>query len=170
MSQDRIFLIGPMGAGKTVVGKKLAGLLHYDFYDSDQEVERKLGADIPWIFDLEGESGFREREAKVIGELTKLPKIVLATGGGCVMTPQNRQVLAARGLVVYLYVALDQQFERLMQSKHNHRPTLKNNDPRAFIEQMQLVREPLYRSIADMVYDTTSQNVDMIAEGIMKAL
>ncbi|GAG70993.1 unnamed protein product, partial [marine sediment metagenome] len=160
--------IGPMGAGKTAVGRVLAGILHYEFYDSDHEVEKQLGADISWIFDLEGESGFRKREAAVIDEFTQKDNIVLATGGGCVITKENRDVLIKRGFVVYLSISLEEQFERVKRSKH--RPLLLNDDPLAVLTQLSETREPLYNNTADLVYDTTSQKVPIIAQAIIDSL
>src|SRR3990167_2363771 len=106
MSSKNLFLIGPMGAGKSTIGKQLSRELKLDFYDSDQEIERRAGADIPWIFDVEGPEGFRLREEKIIEELTALPNIVLATGGGAVESSKIRSLLAARGTVIYLRASL----------------------------------------------------------------
>ena len=107
-----IFLIGPMGAGKSAVGRHLARTLHLSFVDSDDEIESRTGVDIPFIFEKEGEEGFRKREAAVIGDLSKIDGVVLATGGGAVVDPQNRSLLGGRGYVVYLYTTVDQQMSR----------------------------------------------------------
>ena len=124
-----LFLIGPMGAGKSAVGRQLARLLHLDFVDSDEEVERRTGVDIPFIFEKEGEAGFRKREAQAIDELSRRDGIVLATGGGAVVDPQNRNHLGARGFVVYLHTSVDQQLSRTRKGRE--RPLLANDDPRA---------------------------------------
>src|SRR5262245_40116904 len=123
-----IFLIGPMGAGKTSVGKLLAKILNYEFLDSDQVIEEQTGADIPWIFDIEGEEGCRNREMKVIDQLTRKTDIVLATGGGVVLREENRRNLAARGIVFYLSVGVDEQVLRTDRS-HN-RPLILNKNAR----------------------------------------
>ena len=128
MAEKRnIFLVGPMGAGKSTIGRHLADELHLDFYDSDQEIERRTGADIAWIFDLEGEDGFRKREETVINDLTDKQGIVLATGGGSIVTKAVRNRLSARGIVVYLQTTIDKQVARTQRDKR--RPLLQNNDP-----------------------------------------
>ena len=142
-----------MGAGKTSIGRHLAELAGLTFIDSDQEIEQQTGVTISWIFEIEGESGFRKREQAVIKKLTQLNGIVLATGGGCVLDEQNRELLKAGGIVVYLQVDLKTQFKRT-QLKKGTRPLLETEDPMKKLEELQQVRDPLYRTIAAKVYDT----------------
>ncbi|MGB1580077.1 MAG: shikimate kinase AroK [Nevskiales bacterium] len=168
MSQQNIFLIGPMGAGKTTIGKRLAQLLGMRFVDSDHEVEHRTGVDIPYIFEKEGEAGFRRREAEVIDELTQQQDLVLATGGGVVVTPENRQHLAARGLVVYLHTTVDQQLDRTRKS--NKRPLLQTANPRARLEALMAEREPLYREIADLVITTRGRYVRRLAQKVLREI
>ncbi len=153
---NRVFLVGPMGAGKTTIGRALARQLKLEFIDSDTEIEERTGADIPWIFDVEGEEGFREREQQVIEELTRRDGIVLATGGGAILRPANRNVLGARGFVVYLHTSVDQQVERT--SRDRRRPLLQTEDPRAVLEKLMAIRDPLYREIADYIIDTDGRS------------
>jgi shikimate kinase len=141
-----------MGAGKTTVGKRLAKLKGLRFVDSDQEIERRTGVDVAFIFEKEGEPGFRRREREVIAELTQEQGVVLATGGGAVNDSDNRRDLAARGFVVYLRTSVDQQLDRTRYSKH--RPLLQTGDPRQRLEELMAEREPLYREIADLVVNT----------------
>lgn len=147
-----IFLIGPMGAGKTTIGRLLAKCLKIEFLDSDREIEQRTGVDIPMIFEYEGEEGFRRREADAIQNLTRRSPIILATGGGSVLLPENRQVLAERGFVVYLKCSVDRQLERTL--KDCHRPLLQTDNPRARLEKLLTIRDPLYRQIADCTVDT----------------
>src|SRR5262245_30695155 len=149
MTQARgsnVFLIGPMGSGKTAVGKHLARLLSLDFYDSDVEIEQRTGVDIPYIFEKEGEAGFREREREVIDALTSLDNVVVATGGGAVLMPENRERLASRGCVVYLKTGIQQQLERTRHGRQ--RPLLYTEDPEARLKELMTHRAPLYESIA----------------------
>lgn len=165
----KLFLIGPMGAGKTTVGKRLAQLLSLPFFDADHELERRTGVDIPYIFEKEGEVGFREREAQLIAELTQLPELVLATGGGVVLREDNRAALKARGCVIYLHAPVAQQVVRTAQS--GKRPLLETGEPRAAIlTRLFAQREPLYRATAELVIDTTGQNARKIADQILAAL
>ena len=147
-----LFLVGLMGAGKSTIGRHLAKSLGRAFVDSDHEIEARTGASIPLIFDVEGEPGFRQREKKVIDELTLREDIVLATGGGAVLDPENRAHLRARGFVVYLYATVDQLFART--AKDRNRPLLQTANPRARFEELMNARDPLYREIADLVVDT----------------
>lgn len=163
-----IFLIGPMGAGKSAVGKQLARMLYLDFVDSDDEIQARTGVDIPFIFEKEGEEGFRVREAKVIEELTRKEGVVLATGGGAVLDPESRNHLGARGFVVYLYTSVDQQLTRT--SKSRGRPLLENGDRRGTLEALFEVRDPLYREIADLVVDTDRRRVKSVADEIVDKL
>lgn len=166
MEKTNIFLIGPMGAGKTTIGRQLAKALGADFIDSDQEIERRTGATISWIFDIEGETGFREREAQVIDELSQREGIVLATGGGAILDENNRSRLAARGTVVYLSAPLEQLLKRTL--KDRSRPLLQTPDPRSKLVELMAVREPLYRQTADFVIETDKHTVRSAAEAIVQ--
>lgn len=150
--KSNIFLIGPMGAGKTTVGKRLAKLKGMRFLDSDHEIEERTGVDIGFIFEKEGEAGFRRREREVIAELTQETGMVLATGGGAVLDADNRRDLSARGFVVYLCTPVSQQAERTRYSKH--RPLLQVDNPRERLEELMAERDPLYRETADMIINT----------------
>ena len=150
MAEKRnIFLVGPMGAGKSTIGRHLADELHLDFFDSDQEIERRTGADIAWIFDLEGEDGFRKREENVINDLTDKQGIVLATGGGSIVTKAVRNRLSARGIVVYLQTTIDKQVARTQRDKR--RPLLQNEDPEQVLRDLAEMRNPLYEEVADYI-------------------
>jgi len=157
-----------MGAGKSAVGRQLARLLHLEFLDSDEEIESRTGVDIPFIFEKEGEAGFRKREATVIDDLSQRDGIVLATGGGAIMDPQNRNNLGARGLVVYLHTSVDQQLSRTRKGRD--RPLLDNDDPRAVLETLMAAREPLYREIADLTVDTDGRKVRAVVSEIIERL
>lgn len=164
----RIFLIGPMGAGKTTIGRRLAQVLDREFLDSDHEIEQRAGASIPLIFELESEAGFRTREKTVIAELTQHPGIVLATGGGAVLDPDNRRCLAGRGFVVYLYASVDEQLQR---TRHDtQRPLLQTADPRARLASLLEQRDPLYREIADLVVSSDGQLLRTIVQQILDHL
>lgn len=164
----RIFLIGPMGAGKTTIGRRLAQVLDREFLDSDHEIEQRAGASIPLIFELESEAGFRAREKAVIAELTQHPGIVLATGGGAVLDPDNRRCLAGRGFVVYLYASVDEQLQR---TRHDtQRPLLQTADPRARLASLLEQRDPLYREIADLLVSSDGQPLRAIVQQILDHL
>ncbi|HXF65612.1 MAG TPA: shikimate kinase [Burkholderiales bacterium] len=163
-----IFLVGLMGAGKTSVGKILARRLGKTFYDCDQEIERATGVGIPVIFEIEGEAGFRAREAKMLAELARRNNIVLATGGGAVLAEANRRLLAARGTVVYLRAAPAQLWQRTRRDKN--RPLLQTADPLARLEQLYAERDPLYREIADIIVDTASQSPGRLAHKLERSL
>ena len=165
-AMTNIFLIGPMGAGKTSVGKLLAKILNYEFFDSDQVIEDQTGADIPWIFDIEGEEGFRQRETKVIDLLTKKTNIILATGGGVVLNSENRRNLAARGIVFYLNVSVEEQVRRTDRSRN--RPLILNKNAREIFERLKREREPLYLEIADYVIDTDHGSIRGIVDSILQ--
>ncbi len=155
-----LFLVGLMGAGKTTVGKILSKHLHKTFYDSDHEVEHRTGVNIPLIFELEGEPGFRRRETAVIEELVNMSNIVLATGGGAVLAKQNRENLVSHGTVIYLCAQPEELWHRTKGDKN--RPLLQTENPRAKLEQLFADRDPLYREIADIVIDTGDQPVNAI--------
>lgn len=147
-----IFIVGPMGAGKTTIGRLLARALDREFVDSDWYVEDQTGADIPWIFAKEGEAGFRDRETRAIDELTQQPHIVLATGGGAVMRSDNRDYLHDRGIVVYLNAPVDVQMARTAKDKS--RPLLQQPNPRQILQDLYRIRDPLYRQVAHIILPT----------------
>ncbi len=163
-----VFLIGPMGAGKSAVGRQLARMLHLTFMDSDEEVENRTGVDISFIFEKEGEEGFRKREAKVIEDLSIMDGVVLATGGGAVSDAQNRSNLGARGYVVYLKTSVDQQLQRT--ARRDVRPLLENGDRREVLDELMTEREPLYLEIADLTIDTDGRKVNAVAGEILDAI
>jgi shikimate kinase len=163
---DNIFLIGPMGAGKSTIGRRLARKLKLEFLDSDQAIENRTGARIALIFEIEGEEGFRKRESEIIDELTNQTGVVLATGGGAVLDPVNRQKLADRGLVVYLRAGLDKLLKRT--ARDTKRPLLNTDNPRERIKELLNTRTPLYEEIADLIVDTDKQPVSQIVEEICK--
>ena len=168
MSPQNLFLIGPMGAGKSAVGRQLAKLLHLSFVDSDDEIEARTGVDIPFIFEKEGEDGFRKREAKVIDELSAREGVVLATGGGAIVNPQNRNFLGARGFVIYLFTSVEQQVSRTQRGRE--RPMLANGDRREILDELMEFRDPLYRDIADLTVDTDGRKVKAVASEILEKL
>lgn len=157
-----------MGAGKTTIGKQLAKQLGKVFYDTDHEIEKRTGVKIPVIFDLEGEDGFRKREAAVIEELTALDNIVLATGGGVVVAQENRECLKNNGYVIYLRANANDLWHRMRHDKQ--RPLLQNVDIRAKLEQLYIERHPLYTQTASLIVDTGSQPAAMILSQIEKAI
>jgi shikimate kinase len=165
---DNIFLIGPMGAGKSTIGRLLAAELHLPFCDTDKAIEDRCGADIPWIFDVEGEDGFRARESSMLAELSEDNGLVLATGGGIILLAENRKMLRSRGFVVYLRASVDQQTARTAKDKN--RPLLQSGEPREVLEQLMLVRDPLYTEVADMMVDTDSRSPKDVAKDIAKKL
>lgn len=163
--RSNVFLVGPMGAGKTTVGKRLAESRGMEFVDSDHEVEARTGVDIAYIFEKEGEAGFRKREKLVIAELTQRGNIVLATGGGSVLDADNRQNLSARGVVVYLQASVDHQYTRTVRAEN--RPLLNSSaDRRETLENLFEIRDPLYRQIADLVLTTDGRNARVLAREI----
>jgi shikimate kinase len=166
--QSSVFLIGPMGSGKTAVGRRVAQVLHMPFYDSDAEIERRTGVDIPFIFEKEGEAGFRQREHETLAVLAALERIVLATGGGAVLLPQNRELLASRGRVVYLQTSVAQQAHRVRYGRH--RPLIAEGDPAQRLGQLMDARAPLYEGIADFVVPTDGRRVQHVAEAVLQAL
>lgn len=157
-----------MGAGKSTIGRQLADLLGYEFKDSDQEIQRRTGVDIPTIFEFEGEAGFRKREHTVIEELTELKDIVLATGGGVVTNEDNRRRLAARGVVIYLHCSAEQQNERTARDRN--RPLLQTEDPLSTLRDLMAFRDPLYRAAADHVVSTDRRNASAVAREISELL
>ena len=163
-----IFLIGPMGSGKTAVGRHLARLYRFDFVDSDADIEAKTGVDIAFIFEKEGEEGFRAREKESIERLTLQQGIVLATGGGAVIDPDNRRFLAERGVVVYLQTSVEQQLERTRHARH--RPLLNDTDPEQKLAELMERRAALYAEIANITVSTDGRKVQLVAEEIQAGL
>lgn len=161
-----IFLVGPMGVGKTTIGRTLSEQLHLEFFDSDREIEAVTGADIPWIFDVEGESGFRARESRMISQLTGKSNIILATGGGAVLAAENRRCLKERGIVVYLRASIKQQLERTSRDKN--RPLLQTPNPELKIRELMEIRDPLYNEVADIVIDTNRRNPKSVGIEIVR--
>ena len=160
-----IYLVGMMGAGKTTVGRLLARRLKLRFVDADQEMESRCGVKIPLIFEIEGEAGFRARESQVLAELTALEGIVLGTGGGAVLSADNRSLLAANGTVVYLRARPEDLYERVRQDRN--RPLLASDDPLGRLSELYVERDPLYRSIADLTVDTGRQGVNALARQLL---
>lgn len=154
-----------MGAGKSTLGRQLAQQLGRPFYDSDRVIVERTGADIPWIFDMEGEEGFRRREAEIIDELTALPEIVLATGGGAVLREDNRNRLHDRGIVIYLWTPVAVQLARTRQDRN--RPLLQTDDPEKVLTSLMEVRDPLYRETAHHVISTSSGNLRRVLEDVI---
>ncbi|MBY0378725.1 MAG: shikimate kinase AroK [Gammaproteobacteria bacterium] len=166
---QNIFLIGPMGAGKTTVGRMLARELKREFYDTDEVIEARTGVDIPWIFDVEGEDGFRQREMAVVDELTQKTGVVLATGGSVVIEPQNRTYLAARGLVIYLKTTVDQQLERTEKDKK--RPLLlQAEDREAVLRDIAINYDELYKEIADHIFMTDNRSIRAVVNDILSCV
>jgi shikimate kinase len=158
-----------MGAGKSTIGREIADRLHLEFFDSDQEIERRTGADIAWVFDLEGEEGFRKREETVIEDLSEKQGIVLATGGGSVISTNVRNRLSARGIVVYLETTIDKQVARTQRDRR--RPLLQTAEkPRTVLENLAVERNPLYEDIADIIVQTDDQSAKVVAHKIIERL
>ncbi|MBX2883490.1 MAG: shikimate kinase [Granulosicoccus sp.] len=162
------FLIGPMGSGKTSVGRQLAKRLNYEFYDSDREIEARCGVDIPTIFEYEGEEGFRDRESSILDELTAKPGIVLATGGGSILREQNQIYLKERGITILLSVELKEQLRRI--SLNSNRPLLKVDDPASTLAAIMEVRAPIYKAMADIEISTNSSRMQNVLNRIMKQI
>jgi shikimate kinase len=165
---NNLFLVGPMGAGKSAVGRHLARLLHLEFVDSDEEIETRTGVDIPFIFEKEGEEGFRKREIKVIDKLSQREGVVLATGGGAIVDIESRNRLGARGFVIYLHTSVNQQLERIQKGRE--RPLLNNGDREKILSELMEQRDPLYREIADLIVETDGRRVQMVACEIEEAI
>jgi shikimate kinase len=161
---DNVFLVGPMGAGKTTIGRHLAKILHRTFVDLDAEIEARCGAGIPWIFDREGEQGFRDRETALLRELAAREGLVVATGGGVVLRPQNRLTLKDAGVVVFLAVSAHELFERTRND--THRPLLQVPNRREVVARLASERDPLYREVADLVYGGGRRGPKVAAEEI----
>ncbi|MCQ2031466.1 shikimate kinase AroK [Stutzerimonas zhaodongensis] len=165
---ENIILVGPMGAGKSTIGRLLAKELRLPFRDSDKEIEQRTGASIPLIFDVEGEQGFREREHVAITELCSMRGVVLATGGGAVLRPDNRQALRSGGRVIYLCTSVEQQLDRT--SRDRNRPLLQKPNPREILTGLMAVRDPLYRDIADIIIQTDERPPRLVVQEILSQL
>lgn len=161
---ENIFLIGPMGVGKSTIGRQLANLLGKDFMDTDHEIEKRTGVDIPTIFDIEGEEGFRKREAAVVDEMTSGSNLVLATGGGVILREDNRRALR-RGYVVYLSASIDTLTERTRRDKS--RPLLQNTDKQKKIKELMTERDPVYRQESDLIVETDGRSAKAVAREIV---
>jgi shikimate kinase len=168
MNFSKLFLIGPMGAGKTTVGRYLARILGLPFVDTDIEIEKRCGTDIPWIFDVEGESGFREREHKVLVDVCSMPPCVVATGGGIVMREDNRKLLIEEGVGIYLQASVTQQVGRVSNDKS--RPLIQNGNPEVTLEKLMLLRDPLYRTVAKFSFATDIGRPKFTANKIAKKI
>lgn len=164
MITRNVILVGPMGVGKTTIGRALAKLLHLEFVDSDQRIEDRTGVSISTIFDFEGEDGFRKREETIIEELTRLKGVVLATGGGAILSESNRVAMRNSGIVVYLHAPVDMQMDRTRNSRN--RPLLEGGDRREILEKLMEEREPLYRQEADLVVVTDTRTPQAVAQDI----
>ena len=166
--RDNIFLVGLMGAGKTTVGRQLAKQLNLVFYDADHVLEERTGVRIPVIFDIEGEAGFRAREEAVIHELCALTGIVLATGGGAVLSAANRAALKTSGVVIYLRGSPEQLYERTRHDRN--RPLLHTADPLGKLRELYTQRDPLYREVADVIVDTGRQSAVHLSRALREKL
>lgn len=163
-----IFLVGMMGAGKTTIGRSLARVLDREFFDLDHEIEGRCGVRISHIFDIEGEEGFRRREQAVLDECTARHDIVLATGGGAVLDPLNRERLKSRGVVIYLKATPEELYRRVARDRS--RPLLQTEDPQGRIRQLVALREPLYREVADLVFETGNLPVPHVVRALVPML
>lgn len=163
-----LFLVGPMGAGKSTIGRMLAKELRLPFKDSDKEIEERTGANIPWIFDVEGEAGFRERERAMIAELSELEGAVVATGGGVILRPDNRAALRQGGRVIYLHTTVEQQVNRT--AKDRNRPLLRTPNPAQILQELMAIRDPLYREIADVIIDTDERPPRQVVQEVIDRL
>ena len=164
----RVVLVGPMGAGKSTIGRMLAKELGYRFMDSDRIIEERCGANIPWIFDVEGEDGFRQRETAMLSELASDPQTVLATGGGAVMREENHSHLKRDAVVVYLKASLEQQVERTRKDKN--RPLLQNDNPEAVLRRLFALRDPLYTELADIVMFTDRKSPRLVVRQLFNQM
>lgn len=164
----RVVLVGPMGAGKSTIGRLLARELGYRFLDSDRIIEERCGANIPWIFDVEGEDGFRQRETAMLDELSNETGTVLATGGGAVMRAENRGLLKKNSVVIYLKTSIDQQVERTR--KDRNRPLLQNDDPEGVLRRLFAIRDPLYTELADIVMFTDRKSPRLVVRQLVNRI
>jgi len=165
---ERVVLVGPMGAGKSTIGRMLAKELGYRFLDSDRIIEERCGANIPWIFDVEGEDGFRHRETAMLEELSREPGTVLATGGGAVMREDNHPLLKRKAVVIYLKTSIEQQVERTR--KDRNRPLLQNDDPEAVLRRLFAMRDPVYTRLADIVMYTDRKSPRLVVRQLVNRI
>ena len=163
-----IFIVGPMGSGKSTVGKILSDELFLNFFDTDEEIESRTGASIDWIFDLEGEEGFRKRESSILQEMVEKNSIVLSTGGGIILSNLNRELLSSRGTVFYLSTPISIQVERT--SKDKNRPLLKNGDPEEILSKLHEVRKTLYEEVSDHIIETENKSSQEVAAEIISLI
>jgi shikimate kinase len=168
LHRGNLFLVGMPGSGKSTLGRLLAKRLEKQFYDTDAEIERRLGVTIPVIFELEGEPGFRERESTIICEFVAYANVILATGGGAILLPPNRVALKQNGTVLYLHATPDTLWERTRRSKH--RPLLQAADPQARLNELYAFRDPVYREVADFVVESDSEQVIKLAQRLEQQL
>lgn len=167
-SSKKIFLIGPMGAGKTTIGRYLARVLGLPFIDTDVEIEKRCGTNIPWIFDVEGENGFREREHKILVEVCSMTPCVIATGGGIVIREDNRKLLIKEGVSIYLQASVSHQMNRI--SNDRSRPLIREGDPGEVLKKLLITRDPLYREVAEFVFPTDAGKPKITANKIAQKL
>ncbi len=168
LASGNVFFVGLMGAGKTTIGRALAKCQHKHFYDADHEIERRTGVNIPLIFELEGEEGFRKRETAVIIDLCQSKDIIMATGGGAVMAAENKQALKQNGIVIYLRAHVNELWLRTRNDKN--RPLLQTDNPKEKLEQLLKIRDPHYIEVADYIVETASQPVSHIVSKIEQLL
>lgn len=168
--KQNIFIVGPLGAGKSTLGRALAKVSHRTFFDTDRIVEERVGVDLSWVFDLEGEEGFARREAQVLSELVKLPNIVLATGGSTLILEKNRQLIKENGLVIYLNIDLEQQYRRTKRNQYNRPLLLRTGNLRKRLQELRDQYTPLFESVADMSFSTEKQSVKSIVNAICRKL
>jgi shikimate kinase len=168
MVKNNIFLVGPMGAGKSTIGRHLATALNLDFKDCDHEIINRTGASIPLIFEIEGEEGFRKRESAMLDELTQQQNVIVATGGGAVLKHENRQFLVSRGIVIYLYASVEQLYQRTCRDKN--RPLLQTDNPKEKLTALMHERDPLYREVADLVIHTEDRSIRSVVKEIVARL
>lgn len=168
MQKNNIYLVGPMGAGKSTIGRLLSAELKLEFKDSDKEIEDRCGCNIPWIFDVEGEIGFRDREVVAIDEITQESNVLMATGGGAVLRAENRLALKSRGIVVYLKTSVDQQLTRT--GKDKNRPLLQIPNPREVLTRLMAARDPLYQEVADITIHTDDRNPKYVVHEVLRRL
>lgn len=166
---DRIFLVGPFGAGKSTIGRALARALGLKIYDTDRIIEKRLGVDLSWIFDIEGEAGFRRRETEILDELSKLSKVIISTGGGTILLPENRRLLKERGLVIFLKTTIKQQLKRTQRNKYN-RPTLLVDNIENCLQTFNNERVPLYEEVADVTFSTNRRSYKTVVNEILEYL
>jgi shikimate kinase len=168
-ASKNIFIIGPWGVGKSTIGREIARALTMQFYDTDRELENRMGVNISWIFDVEGEEGFRLRETAILQELVQLKGIVLSTGAGTIVEPENRALLSNNGLVIYLQTSLNQQLKRTQYNKHN-RPMLRVDNVKERLEYFDQQRRPLYEEIADLTFATSGRSANYVVSKILAKL